>query len=146
MRRSTYKSGNFGSQREPQDNKRLLPVGLDDQHVSFNEPAIQLAKPIGSGLYLDAKVAAQKWQHNIAGKTTAGRTGQWHSHRRNAVSLQRIDNAALGASAFATSVAAAHAATSPACGLTKPANVDNGGNLSAAKPTASPNFTQRDAW
>src|SRR6202035_3393847 len=86
-------------------------ISLNDQHVARVEPTIQFPKPIGSCLHLDAEIAAHKRQHDIPAETTADRTGQRHAHRRKAASLQRIDNAALGASALAARAAPAHAAS-----------------------------------
>jgi hypothetical protein len=70
----------------------------DNQNVTLIEPAIKFTKTISAGLQLDAKVTADKRQDNIAGDAAADRTRQRHAHRRQAACLQRIDDAALGAS------------------------------------------------
>jgi hypothetical protein len=46
-------SGNLSSQRDAEDNQRLLPISLPDQHVTVFEPVIKLGKSGGAGLALD---------------------------------------------------------------------------------------------
>ena len=45
--------GDLRRQRQSQDDQRLLPISLHDQQVALIEPAIQRAKPVGSGFALD---------------------------------------------------------------------------------------------
>jgi hypothetical protein len=53
-------SGNLSSQRDAEDDQRLLPISLPDLHVTVVEPVIKLGKSGGTAVHLDRRVGAEE--------------------------------------------------------------------------------------
>ena len=90
--------------RQTQDDQRLLPISLDDQHVAVTEPVIKLAEAGASTLHFDGSIDTEEPHADIL-------TWAADLARREAVDRQRARDHALDAIAV---VPAAHTRRSAA--------------------------------
>jgi hypothetical protein len=88
---------NLGSKLEWQDYQWFASVGSDNENVPPMEPAIQLAKALGSDLNFDNAVHIQNRHGEVAEIGTPDRTAQWNTLGCKSPILKEFDNRSFGA-------------------------------------------------
>jgi hypothetical protein len=89
-----------GGEAQRQDDKRLAPIGLDDEQVTGFEPRIELAESILAAFALNSAINAEDGNCQVAAIPTARRAGQRDTLGAEAVVLKQAHNRALEAVAF----------------------------------------------
>src|SRR5262249_19061755 len=99
-------SGYFRRQGQSNDDERLSPIGLHDQHVATVEPAVQFPKAVRAAFDFDSPIDAEHRHAEIGARLVHAAD----LRRRDALSLQQAHDGAFGASALIAGPAATHAA------------------------------------
>jgi hypothetical protein len=92
--------GDFSRQSERNDYEGLATISANNQKVAAVEPIVELLESTTAHLDLDASVAPQNRDGNVAGKPAAGTTAQWDSFGCQSCVLQVADESALAAVTF----------------------------------------------